>query len=361
MKKLIVYLWVFTGLSCGRKDKIAPEAEEPAYVYINTERYTFALDPDTGKTVWQFGRFGSSEPSSPTLVGKVVYVTGEEAVYGLDALTGNLIWQSPPIRYGSTSPVVNDGVVYVGTIDRILYAFDIKSGEKKWEFESSYIVCSPTVVNNEIYFTDTYSTLRCLDKNTGQLKWKTEGTSGTVRSNPVYYNNSILTGLNYTFVSLDAKTGELNWRFQSGGEVVSSPVIYNDRVFFGSTYGYSVFCLDVNTKKKIWSLKSDQAFSSPYIQNDTLLMGFINGMFYSVNANDGNVHWAVDVKEMISYASPVAAGNKIYLPTEGSLLCLNASDGSEHWRIRPGAGLSSPTVLLKNGKAKHPAPNGQAD
>lgn len=230
----------------------------------------------------------------------------------------------------------------------------------------SYIVCAPTVVNDEVYFSDTNGILRCLDKNTGQLKWETADHQGTYRSNPVYYNNSILVGLNYTFVSLEAKTGELIWRFQSDGEVLSSPVVYNNKVFFGSTYGYSVFALDVATKKRAWVLESpdkDQVFSSPYVKNDTLLIGFLNGRFYSLNANNGNVHWELDVKERIRYSSPVAAGNKIYLPTQNSLLCLNAKDGSENWSIRggKGSGLSSPVVLLKNGKARHAATSGQED
>lgn len=355
---------VCMSLSCNRTDKIEPEAEEPIYVYINTVQYTFAFDANDGKKIWQFERAGLSEITSPTIAGNVVYVTGYEVVYGLDAYTGKVVWESSPVRSPSTSPVVKDGVVYVGTIDRMLYALELKSGDKKWEFESSYIVCSPTVVNDDIYFTDTNSILRCLDKNTGKLKWETPDFNGTIRSNPVYYNNSILAGLNTSFVSLEAKTGKLNWRFQSDGEVLSSPVIYDGKVFFGSEYSYSVFSVDISTGKKVWSLKStgnSQAFSSPYIKNDTLFMGFINGRFYSLNADNGNIHWEIDVKEMIGYSSPVAAGNSVYLPTEGSLFCLNSQDGSENWSVKLGASFSSPAILLKNGKTKHAAPSGQLD
>lgn len=366
MKRRMVYLIALIALSCSRKDKVEPEAEEPMYIYVNSlSGSTYALDARTGETVWKFDESSQlEEPSSPTIVEKVVYITGRDALYALDALTGAVIWESSPVRFGSTTPTVEDGTVYVGTLDRMLYALDIKTGEKKWEFESSYIVCAPTVINDEVYFSDTNGILHCLDKNTGQLKWKTSDHGGTYRSNPIYYNNSILAGLNYTFVSLNAKTGELNWRFQSDGEVLSSPVIYNDKVFFGSEYSYSVFSVDINTGKKIWSLKStgnSQAFSSPYIKNDTLFMGFINGRFYALNALNGNVHWEINVGERIGYASPVAAGGSVFLPAGGTLFCLNSKDGSGKWSIKPGAPFSSPAILLKNGKAKHAAPGGQED
>lgn len=368
MKKLIGCLIVIISLSCQRSDKVKPEAEEPLYVYVNSSGgYTYALDANTGKTVWQFkGSSDLEEYMPPTLVGNTLYVTGREKVYALDALTGTVTWESSTIYSGSTAPIVKDGVVYVGTMDRLLYALDIPSKSSKWTFEASYMLCAPTVVNNEVYFTDINGIFRCLDKNTGQLKWETQDHHGTYRSNPVYYNNSILVGLNYTFVSLNAKTGELIWRFQSDGEVLSSPVVYKDKVFFGGTYGYSVFALDIATRKRAWILTSpdkDQVFSSPYIKNDTLFIGFVSGRFYSLNADNGKVHWEVYVKDMISYSSPVAAGDKVYLPTRNSLLCLNAKDGSENWSTRggKGAGLSSPVILLKNGKARHPAPSGQED
>lgn len=374
MKKLASYLIVLilivpVAFSCNKPEKVDPEEEEPLYVYVTSlGGSTYALDANTGETVWQFnGSSDLDEPSSPTIVENVVYVTGREKVYALDAFSGAVIWESSPISFGSASPTVKDGTVYVGAMDGKLYALDIRSGEQKWAFDSfSYIVCAPTVVNDEVYFSDITAKLRCLDKNTGQLKWETKDFSGTYRSNPVYYDNSILVGLNYAFVSLNAKTGDLNWRFQSDGEVISSPVIYNHKVFFGSTYGYSVFAVDIATKKRAWSMKSpdgDQVYSSPYVKNDTLWIGFLNGRFYSLNADNGSINWEVDVKDKIYYSSPVAAGNKIYLPTYSSLLCLNASDGSESWGIRGGIGsrVSSPTVLLKNGKVRHPAPSGQED
>jgi polyvinyl alcohol dehydrogenase (cytochrome) len=142
----------------------------------------WALDPDTGKIVWatQIGPgsvFGGIEWGTAT-DGKRIYValsnfgqknltllSGQTITYGtfnaLDPETGKIIWQTPdpagsfPVGAVTTA----NGVLYGESVNANgpLYAFDAATGHLLWSFNSiGSAMGAPSVVNGTVYWGSGY-------------------------------------------------------------------------------------------------------------------------------------------------------------------------------------------------------------
>jgi len=104
----------------------------------------YALNADTGETVWVFESEGEMVRGEGTehlvffVLPKRLRDTWECALYALDSESGALVWEHPT---GSicTSPVVTDDLVYAATADSI-EALDPGTGEVLWraEMDSTY-------------------------------------------------------------------------------------------------------------------------------------------------------------------------------------------------------------------------------
>jgi outer membrane protein assembly factor BamB len=76
-------------------------------------------------------------------------------MYALDTDTGATIWSHTMADYATSSPAVANGVVYTGSYDHQIYAFDALTGEKLWT--SGYdemqrgIPGSVAVLNGTVY------------------------------------------------------------------------------------------------------------------------------------------------------------------------------------------------------------------
>lgn len=111
------------------------------YVGSSDALSLFALDADSGTTIWEF-RTGGWSWSDPVLADDVVYIGGLSAspyyfegvelrpgFFAVDQETGAGLWEfTPPLIEGYltggvfSTPAIVDGVVYVGGIDGRLYA-----------------------------------------------------------------------------------------------------------------------------------------------------------------------------------------------------------------------------------------------
>jgi outer membrane protein assembly factor BamB len=54
------------------------------------------------------------------------------SIYALNANTGATIWSHTMADYATSSPAVANGVVYTGSFDHQIYAFDAMTGDKLW-------------------------------------------------------------------------------------------------------------------------------------------------------------------------------------------------------------------------------------
>jgi outer membrane protein assembly factor BamB len=133
-------------------------------VYVGADDYrVYAYNASTGALKWKTSAFPHKGivRSSPAVWNGMVFVnTGEtdpmgSHVYALDADTGETVWSHTMADYATSSPAIANGVLYTGSYDHQIYAFDARTGEKLWtsgydEMQAG-IPGSVAVLNGTVY------------------------------------------------------------------------------------------------------------------------------------------------------------------------------------------------------------------
>ena len=134
----------------------------------------FALDERSGAEQWKHvNQDGSWVESSPVFSGGVVYVGSSDALslYALDSETGNTIWEFETGGWSWSDPVLADDVVYIGGLSVSSYYFegvdlrpgffavDQETGAGLWEFTPELVeefvnggvFSTPAIVGGVVY------------------------------------------------------------------------------------------------------------------------------------------------------------------------------------------------------------------
>lgn len=217
----------------GEKDNIdSSPAVADGRVYFGGEHAVRALDADSGAVAWT--REISTHPqSSPTVGDGVVYygapLDGQNEdepparVWALDAETGETVWtagiEDISLR---TSPAVADGTVYAAASSQRVCAGVGGDGESN---------CSG----------ETRGQLYAIDAASGERRWTAEIRTDT-RSSPAVADGVVYVGCS-NGLSAVTTDGEQAWRVdfegkrEDGPYVKSSPAVADGRVFVGASDG----------------------------------------------------------------------------------------------------------------------------
>jgi len=109
-------------------------------LFAKTAHTLYALDPETGKTLWSFcpyGDTGESIYSAPTIHRDSVFIGDRRGyLHSLNVRTGETSWKRRTNRAKNcdlnSTPVIVKGLVIVGTNAKMAAAYDAKTGEQKW-------------------------------------------------------------------------------------------------------------------------------------------------------------------------------------------------------------------------------------
>lgn len=224
-------------------------------VYVTTQDGgVYALHGSTGTLIWsrQLGLSPTPQPTIYTTYGGlstadgVVYIEAANPatraphpynVWALDANTGATVWKSPsigmldPILGTTNIPAIANGMVYAGA-DTWLYAFNGNTGKTLWQYQLPYngVAYSPIVANGVVYApieqccsfeTGTY-TLAAVDANTGVGLWSTMGIFSTFDNYPTaaVVNGMIYTSVpspGYGFVAFGLPSGQRSEKLRTVG------------------------------------------------------------------------------------------------------------------------------------------------
>lgn len=122
----------------------APTGVTPAVrgdlVYFGTEAGTFfAVNWRNATVSWTFQPDRGNQPfrSSPAVTADAVVFGGRnKRLHALDPTTGKPLWEYATRNRIDGSPVVVGDRVFVGAADGRLYALDLKSGKLDWQYEA---------------------------------------------------------------------------------------------------------------------------------------------------------------------------------------------------------------------------------
>jgi outer membrane protein assembly factor BamB len=260
----------------------------------------------------------------------------------------------------STPVVDGDGNVYIGSADTYFYKF-APDGALVWKFKTGGIIDSSALLddNGRVYVGAGDSYVYCLDRETGEVVWKTtahtveevEALYGIKTYNVNWFEGNI--GMladgsllapndNYLVYTLDRSTGEKGRVYPADEMVWSLPAlnIETGRIFFASDNQIlkNVYSYDLEGKQQ-WLTGSFGSMAATSLLTNTsergaVIIGGFDGYLRAFAQDSGKLLWKFGTQDHI-YASPaqLSDGTIVQASTDGTLYAIDAATGKAKWQF----------------------------
>jgi outer membrane protein assembly factor BamB len=231
-----------------------------------------------GRVRWSKS-IGPSE-SSPLLVGDRLYVGDWNGdVWALDAQTGKTIWRFH--TGGSIKGAVSTagGRLYVGSYDGRLYCLTL-DGKQVWRasaqrrlYGSGRFYSTPAVAYGRVYIGSTDGKVYSFGATTGKLRWS-HSTGGYVYASPAVWRGLVFAGsYGKRFYAFDAATGDVRWSFTANGPISGSATVIGDVVYF-ATLNERTYALNARTGKVLWTFGDGKYTPAVATKDHLFLVGY---------------------------------------------------------------------------------------
>lgn len=310
---------VYSGVSVG----------EDGVYFLSDDGFTYKLDAETGALHWRAATpsdvkrnpvltnnsnwdYNSSTPMERA--GQVYLGSGNGTVYALDADTGDTLWQFDAGASIRTEPAVAGDFVIVGDFGGILYCLDRHSGETVWQYDTrtdlddtprDYTINSPASVFGDKVYIGTRSTyLFALDLATGRMVWNYPYVSSWAESPISFYDGTVYAGSSFLRAqfAFDAEDGTLRWMHNRTHGLSYSRLEPTEEALYVGTVAvpglqYEGFLTDGGllklnrfTGESEWFYRMPEnphltefgVISSPVFDEGRIYFGSLDGVFYSL-------------------------------------------------------------------------------
>ncbi|MCF8224785.1 MAG: PQQ-like beta-propeller repeat protein [Bacteroidales bacterium] len=291
-------------------------------------------------------------------------------LYRIERKSGKIVWERdlhegiPKVKRHPKSSHANttaatDGrhvVVFIGSEGLYCYNVDgellwkrdfglIRSAWDKfewaeWEFSSSPVIFRDKVIIQADALNQAF--IAILDLATGETLWRQERDEISTWSTPnIYFDGDqpriAVNGYKHTG-AYDLETGEEIWKLNGGGDIpIPTPITWKDLVFFNSAHGRHAPLMAIRNdargeiqypdndsvfdKAFAWFYDREASYINSVVVYDSLLYRFRwNGNLTCFNARTGERIYSESVHPYSFVASPVIAGDRLYLVAEEGTL-----------------------------------------
>lgn len=371
-----------------------------SHTHVPAERLPLKWS-ETEHVAWRAPLDGYGQ-SSPVVWADRVFVTTADGpmkqtmiVTCFDLATGERRWQrrfeasqqierSDYVSKAAPTPAIDAARLYVFFESGDLIALD-HDGQTLWQrsltkeygpFEGNHGVgASPAQSADALFVLIDHGApgyLLCIDKNSGQNRWKIDRPKRVSWSSPIVSNRAgrteVLISSNGVVESFDAADGSRLW-FVEGLEknTVCSPSFTDDWVIVGSTERQSCVAVarggegDVSGTHVRWRAETASAtFSSPLIHRDRVYMVNNAGVAFCLDLSTGKERWAHRLPAAC-WASPLAAGGRVYFFCKNGATVVLDADAEQPTVLAEssipvpaetrqyGYAVAGPSLLLRSG------------
>jgi outer membrane protein assembly factor BamB len=316
---------------------------------VNNSGFAYALDADTGKTLWK-RRVGRLNASSPTYYKHRLYIVNlvPGHIVKLDARTGKTVWKRSLPGRAESSPLVIGRTAYFGCEDGQLLALSTISGNIRWATSlGGPVKSAPAYYGGTLYVGDYGGYMNAVDAKTGAIKWQSGslgpgfGGTGAFYSTPAVAFGRVYAGNNDARVySFDARDGTLAWSYSTGGYAYSGPTVARTRhspptVYIGSFDG-NIYALDAKDGSVRWSHSAGgQVIGSLSAVGETVYVAeFTNKTTTGFDMRTGHrvFHYPKG-----TYTPVISDGRRLYLTGYSSITALQPFKPKPHRQRAKGA------------------------
>lgn len=348
----------------------SPVIDDEGNAYVGSaDKHFYKFSPE-GKLLWSYELFDRADSlvdsaAALTQTGKVIVPGGDGYLHALDQKTGQQIWTFKAHGVSdadhAVGAIVNsfegnvqigpNGWIYAGSDNSYMYAID-DSGHEQWNYKTGLMIWSSPCFDSEnrwMAFGSLDGHLHLLDPKTG-AKLADWNAGSEIKSSPATDGKGQLyvgtSSGDFLKLSVTNSNGEYHlkkiWNYKAGGEIYSSPALNGKEVFFGSLEGV-FYAVDAEYGNLLWRYTTHSPLaSSPVVTDDgAVLFGAKNGKMYALDATSGERLWSVlleknTVKSNLDSSPAISpsgvlvngsySGNIYFLPTT---FCLLSPQGCE--------------------------------
>ena len=236
------------------------------------------------------------------------------------------------------SPVLTDRLVIQGNAIDGIKAFQRNSGSRVWSFTVRDGVEGGAAFNDDrLYFGAGDGWFYCLNADNGQILWKFLLNSESL-TQPLVQGTRVfhITG-NDTLYSFDKLSGRSLWvktnaaRADMSVRGQTAPVYENEILYLGFSNGY-FSAINAQNGREIWSrqIGEDKRFNDvdarAVFSPSCLLVSSFSNALYCLDKKSGQILWKHDYG---GYNSVYLDGRKIYYPTVGGEIHILDSDSGK--------------------------------
>ena len=308
-------LWTNTASSKGTQFS---QSSTPAVVgnrlfLLGSECVARCLDTESGKELWKArlpGEFIEECHHSSFVVADGVAAVLAGKLFALDPATGKLLWQSEDreARELHSSPMVweQDGKSWfiAALSDREIVCFEPRSGKEQWRIKADVRHSSPVLTGDRLitYGHSRKNSVRCfrLSSTEPELEWAQSGINDPGSSPVVHHGRVFVQGAN-RLACLDLESGDPLWTVELGlnNPRYTSLVAGENKVFYAFE-GLLAFSASAQSFEPFWHGKFDKA-------------GLLTDDSASQKQSAGGIPLAC--------ASPALVEGRLYLRTASGVAC----------------------------------------
>lgn len=305
---------------------------------------------ETPEVKWVFQTDRAIQSSAVVIDDKVLFGSDNGDFYALDAETGTTVWTfdtgTGQVR---TSPLVADGVVYFGADDGYMRALTLDDGEELWDARVGMVRSSPVISHGTIFFgSDTG--LHARDARTGLLRWdrRPEASGHLFRPPPAVIGDTVFSASGRFPVSIllamDRSSGDEVWSYPLEGWDEYSIAARGGAVFVATSEWIGrgsrrrvvdgrVYAIDQNSGELRWLFHDEEAgvHTSPAVTEDLVIVGMTDGRLEALDIQTGEVEWVFESGSWIG-PSPTVADGLVYFGTlDGKVWAVDIATGQKKW------------------------------
>jgi outer membrane protein assembly factor BamB len=317
------HIWRFETLGFVQCQPLYDPVENAVYFGSN-DGALYRVDAKDGKLRWRF-MTNAEVARRPVLHNGLLYVTNaNDTVLALDPGSGKLVWQqhrTPAMGMevaGHSGPLVFHDKVYAGFSDGNVMAFDARTGAERWQPVDLAAEAEQTLGELPQY----------LDVDTTPVP-------GTLRAGSVVFVGSYAGGA----FALDSETGSQVWH-NPGVIGVSDFYLWSERraesdesaqrsILVASSGTTGIWGLDPETGTELWRRALPQGGASPTVPfAGALLVSATQLGVFLLSPLDGDLIDGIHVADGVSM-TPATFGNRAFVVTNGGRLLSLQLPGAE--------------------------------
>jgi outer membrane protein assembly factor BamB len=254
-----------------KRDKLMYMVVDETHLFLQSNSGVIsAFDTDTGRYLWTKLVGGADRAIYPASSNdELLFVVNGMQLFALDKNTGTTIWRLGMPGMPASSPAADDRRVYVGFMDGSLYAFDLPMIRKLfiegklpqfsestvlWRYRSSKTIGIPAIPGDtEVAFASRNGSLYSVTKEERKLLFQFETDAPLTAPIVRYQHSLLLASEDFNFYSLDIRTGRPGWQFTAGVVIRRAPVLIGDEVYLFPEFG-NMYKLSAETGHPVWSV-----------------------------------------------------------------------------------------------------------